>query len=149
MVVCGTATLVHLDDECVQDNLWSGEVLDARADVHSAASSSLVGYSDKPDPRTAPTNSIYCFPTWGEQLADFIVEVVRSPAFISTNSVGGLAGLCAAATAPEGAVRGVQLIDISLRGLHVKRQNAFQRPFVAALQRVSDAGFSSVRVCTG
>lgn len=41
-------------------------------------------------------NSIYCFPTWGAQIADFISEVVGGPAFIATNSVGGLAGLEAA-----------------------------------------------------
>lgn len=33
-------------------------------------------------------------------------------------------------------MRGVQLIDISLRGLHVKRQSPLSRPFVAAFQRV-------------
>jgi hypothetical protein len=33
-------------------------------------------------------------------------------------------------------VRGVQLLDISLRGLHVDRTPAWLRPFVAALQRV-------------
>lgn len=26
------------------------------------------GFSDKPDPRTAEPNSIYCFPRWGEQV---------------------------------------------------------------------------------
>lgn len=33
-------------------------------------------------------------------------------------------------------MRGVQLIDISLRGLHVKRTSPLARPFVALLQRV-------------
>lgn len=47
----------------------------------------------------------------------------------------GLAGLQAAIHAPSN-VQGVQLINISLRGLHVKRQNAVQRPLIAAFQRV-------------
>lgn len=54
----------------------------------------------------------------------------------STCLAAGLAGLCAARDAREGQVLGVQLIDISLRGLHVKRQNALSRPLVAALQKV-------------
>jgi hypothetical protein len=33
-------------------------------------------------------------------------------------------------------VRGVQLIDISLRGLHVKRTPPLLRPFIAAFQRL-------------
>lgn len=58
---------------------------------HRAYAIDLLGYgfSDKPDPRQAPPNSIYCFPNWGHQLVDFIKEEVKSPAFIITNSVGG------------------------------------------------------------
>jgi hypothetical protein len=33
-------------------------------------------------------------------------------------------------------VRGVQLINISLRGLHRQRQQPWQRPLVAAFQRL-------------
>ncbi len=47
------------------------------------------GYSDKPDPRGGPPNTIYTFDTWGAQLADFAAEVVGGPAFVSCNSVGG------------------------------------------------------------
>ena len=28
------------------------------------------GYSDKPDPKQAPQNSIYSFPNWGNQVTD-------------------------------------------------------------------------------
>ncbi len=65
-------------------------VLGAR---HRAFAIDLLGYgqSDKPDPRSAPPNSLYSFDTWGRQLADFIDQVVQSPAVISTNSVGGRA----------------------------------------------------------
>eukprot|EP00878_Enallax_costatus_P002483 GHUV01002663.1.p1 GENE.GHUV01002663.1~~GHUV01002663.1.p1 ORF type:complete len:406 (+),score=72.01 GHUV01002663.1:129-1220(+) len=93
------------------------------------------GYSDKPTPRGAPANSIYNFDTWGQQSVDFIQDVIGTPAHISTNSVGGLAGLTAGILRPD-LVKSVQLINISLRGLHVERQQPWQRPLVAALQRV-------------
>lgn len=70
------------------------------------------GYSDKPDPRAAPRNSIYNFENWGQQCVDFISEVIGSPAVISTNSVGGLAGLAAAIAAPK-LVTGVQVTHLS------------------------------------
>lgn len=47
------------------------------------------GFSDKPNPRTAAPNSIYNFENWGDQLTDFIEEVIGEPTYISTNSVGG------------------------------------------------------------
>lgn len=87
------------------------------------------GFSEKPDPRTLPPGSIYNFENWGQQCADFCRDVVGSPAFLITNSVGGLAGLQAAVTRPE-QVRGVVLLDISLRGLHVSKQPAPFRPLI-------------------
>lgn len=47
------------------------------------------GFSDKPDPRQAPPNSIYNFDNWGQQLVDFTEQVIGAPAYISCNSVGG------------------------------------------------------------
>lgn len=92
------------------------------------------GYSDKPDPSKAPPNSIYCFPRWGQQVVQFIDEVVQAPAVLSCNSVGGLAGLEAAILSPE-AVKAVQVINMSLRGLHVQRTNPLVRPVIAAFQQ--------------
>ncbi|KAF5833880.1 Alpha/Beta hydrolase protein, partial [Dunaliella salina] len=93
------------------------------------------GFSDKPDPRLAPTNSIYNFEVWGAQLVDFIQEIVQKPSFIITNSVGGLAGL-EAGIAREDLVKGVQLMDISLRGLNFRRIPQWQHPFLRAFQRL-------------
>ena len=45
----------------------------------------------------------------------------------------GLAALQAAVDRPD-RVRGVQLIDISIRMLHIRNQQAWKRPFVKALQ---------------
>jgi hypothetical protein len=39
--------------------------------------------------RGAPSNSIYNFDTWGQQLVDFTEQVITAPAYISSNSVGG------------------------------------------------------------
>jgi hypothetical protein len=39
--------------------------------------------------RQAEPNSIYNFHNWGEQLNDFIEQVIGQPAYISCNSVGG------------------------------------------------------------
>ena len=93
------------------------------------------GYSDKPDPKAggASPNALYSFETWGAQAVDFLKAVVGGPAFLICNSVGGIVGLQAAATAPSLA-RGVQLLDVSLRMLHVTKQAAWQRPAVAAVQ---------------
>lgn len=102
---------------------------------HRAFSIDLLGYgySDKPSPRLAPPNSIYCFENWGQQLVDFIEDKIGADTAIIANSVGGLAALQAALNSPS-RVTGVQLIDISLRGLHVQRQSPLARPFVSAFQ---------------
>jgi pimeloyl-ACP methyl ester carboxylesterase len=50
------------------------------------------GFSDKPDPKQAPSNSIYNFDNWGQQLVDFTEQVIGAPAYISCNSVGGACG---------------------------------------------------------
>lgn len=93
------------------------------------------GYSSKPNPLELEQNAIYNFETWSRQLQTFITEVVGEPSFIMCNSVGGVAGLQAAVDGPDN-VRGVVLINPSLRGLHVKKQPDAIKPFVKALQRV-------------
>jgi hypothetical protein len=47
----------------------------------------------------------------------------------------GIAGLQAAVDAPD-KVRGVQLLDISLRMLHTTKQQPWQRPLVSTFQRL-------------
>ncbi|CAN6175955.1 unnamed protein product [Urochloa humidicola] len=78
------------------------------------------GYSDKPNPREIREN-FYTFETWGEQLNTFCAEVVRSEAFFICNSIGGLVGLQAAVMEPQ-KCKGIVLLDISLRMLHIKKQ---------------------------
>jgi hypothetical protein len=115
--------------------------------------------------RLFPRNELYCFETWAAQVLDFVREVVGAPAFLICNSVGGaerrgpaaagapdaagagdvtrapargagIVGLQAAVDAGADTVAGVQLLDVSLRMLHVSKQAPWQRPLVAALQRL-------------
>ena len=100
------------------------------------------GFSDKPDPRSSPINSIYNFENWGRQIRDFIKEKIGKPTILSCNSVGGLAGLQAAIDEPE-LIPAVQVINISLRMLHESKQAPLAKPFVSALQktlRTTDLG---------
>ena len=99
------------------------------------------GYSSKPPP--AP--GLYSFETFAEQLRAFQDEVVRdeSGVFLVCNSVGGVAGLQAALDAASDAggpgakaVRGVVLLNVSHRGLHVSKQPPPLRPLIAAFQWV-------------
>lgn len=51
------------------------------------------GYSAKPDPKAQAAHTLYTFDTWADQLNDFIEHFVGEPAFLVTNSIGGVAGL--------------------------------------------------------
>eukprot|EP01025_Chloroclados_australasicus_P000878 TRINITY_DN10305_c0_g1_i1.p1 TRINITY_DN10305_c0_g1~~TRINITY_DN10305_c0_g1_i1.p1 ORF type:complete len:380 (-),score=11.60 TRINITY_DN10305_c0_g1_i1:328-1374(-) len=93
------------------------------------------GYSDKPSPSTSAPNTIYNFENWGQQIIDFAQHVNSSsgPVFLICNSVGGIAGLQAATMAPD-LITGVQIINISLRKLHVQNQPALLRPLIWTFQ---------------
>lgn len=91
------------------------------------------GYSDKPNPKLREKNEIYNFENWADQAVNFITEVIREPTYIVANSVGGCVALQAAVQSPS-LVKGVVLIDISLRMLHVKKQSPFARPIVKVIQ---------------
>ncbi|KAJ3684074.1 hypothetical protein LUZ61_013238 [Rhynchospora tenuis] len=90
------------------------------------------GYSDKPNPRELGGN-FYTFDTWADQLNSFCSEVVRDCAFFICNSIGGLVGLQAAVTDPS-ICKGIVLLDISLRMLHIKKQPWYGRPFIKSFQ---------------
>jgi pimeloyl-ACP methyl ester carboxylesterase len=92
------------------------------------------GYSSKPAPVEETPNSVYNFETWAAQLKDFCACVAGGPAFLVTNSVGGVAALQCAVSFPE-CVRGVVLMNVSLRGLHTSKQLPFMRPLITAFQR--------------
>lgn len=93
------------------------------------------GYSDKPSPNNAAPNSIYTFEEWAKQVLDFCSEIVKDSAFLICNSVGGIVGL-QAALIDSNAIRGLVLLNISLRMLHIKKQQWYIRPFVKAFQNI-------------
>lgn len=74
---------------------------------------------------------------------DFMDEFLpNEAAYIICNSVGGIAGLQMQIDDPS-KVKGLMLINISLRMLHVSKQAPFARPFVKAFQtllRETDIG---------
>ncbi|CAN4095038.1 unnamed protein product [Withania somnifera] len=93
------------------------------------------GYSDKPNPRELSVDNFYTFETWGDQLNDFCKDVVRDKAFVICNSIGGLVGLEAAVLEPQ-LCRGILLLNISLRMLHITKQPWFGRPLIKAFQNL-------------
>lgn len=93
------------------------------------------GYSDKPSPRNAPSNSIYNFENWANQVLAFRTEIVKDNAFLICNSVGGIVGL-QAALSDSSSVQGLMLLNISLRMLHIKKQQWYIRPFVRSFQNL-------------
>ncbi|OVA19586.1 Alpha/beta hydrolase fold-1 [Macleaya cordata] len=91
------------------------------------------GYSDKPNPREFGVNSFYTFETWATQLNEFCTNVIKDEAFFICNSIGGLVGLQAAVMEPQ-ICKGIVLLNISLRMLHIKKQPWFGRPFIRSFQ---------------
>ncbi|KAL9162302.1 hypothetical protein ABFS82_07G081000 [Erythranthe guttata] len=92
------------------------------------------GYSDKPKPQDLEQDYFYTFETWGSQLNDFCMEIVKDEqVFFVCNSIGGLVGLQAAVMDPS-ICKGIILLNISLRMLHVKKQPWFGRPLIKSFQ---------------
>ena len=107
------------------------------------------GYSEKPAPDRKRPNTVYSMERWGEQILDFVARVARggegegeggAPArrvFLICNSIGGIAALQAAkvdALTGRRAIDGLVLLNVSLRMLHEKKQQPWQRPVVRAVQ---------------
>jgi pimeloyl-ACP methyl ester carboxylesterase len=97
----------------------------------------LIGFggSAKPAPNT---EMAYTFETWSQQIADFCREVVADSVFLVGNSIGCIAAMQTAVDHPD-LVRGVALINCSLRLLHDRRratQPWFKRIGAPLLQRV-------------
>jgi pimeloyl-ACP methyl ester carboxylesterase len=78
------------------------------------------GLSAKPNPGDGID---YRFETWAEQLLDFCREVIGEPAFLVGNSIGCIAALQAAVMQPA-QVKGVAMLNCSLRMLHERKQAA-------------------------
>ncbi len=86
-------------------------------------------------------NSIkYCFDLWGDQIADFCIEKIKSPVYLVGNSIGGIVALRAAQILKD-RCNEVILIDCAQRTMDDKRLNTndllmnFLRPIIKTLVR--------------
>lgn len=100
---------------------WRKNIPDFAAS-HRVYAIDLLGYgrSDKPTPGE-PLD--YTFETWGRQVLDFCQQVVGRPAFLVANSIGCVVAMQTAVLAPDW-VRGVVLLDCSLRLLHDRKRQS-------------------------
>ncbi|KAK0604479.1 hypothetical protein LWI29_016028 [Acer saccharum] len=136
---CGTGKIVDISIlisrqlNCYSDH-WRKNI-PVLATSHRVYSIDLIGYgySDKPNPRDFCDKPFYTFETWGAQLNEFCKDVVKDQAFFICNSIGGLVGLQAAVMEPQ-ICKGMILLNISLRMLHIKKQPLLGRPLIRSFQ---------------
>ncbi|MBE9078361.1 alpha/beta fold hydrolase [Romeria aff. gracilis LEGE 07310] len=81
----------------------------------------LLGYGQSAKPTPGQPLS-YTFETWGQQIVDFIAEVVGEPTFLIANSIGCIVAMQAAVMAPT-QVRGMAILNCSLRLLHDRKRH--------------------------
>lgn len=127
---------------------WRQNVQAAAAAGLRTLALDLLGYglSDKPDPRqtkplvidSSDPGRFYSIPMWAAQAADFLREVAyigknATPAFVVSNSVGGLISLQLAVDYPE-LIKASMLLNPSLRKKHESKQKWFEKPLVPGLQ---------------
>lgn len=81
----------------------------------------LIGFgkSVKPFPGDPVT---YTFETWGQLVIDFCQEIVGEPTFLVGNSIGCVVAMQAAVLTPS-QVRGIAMLDCSLRLLHDRKRS--------------------------
>jgi pimeloyl-ACP methyl ester carboxylesterase len=92
------------------------------------------GLSAKP----TPTPDLYTFETWAQLVLDFSQTLIGEPVFLVGNSIGCIVALQAAVTAPT-QIRGVIMLNCSLRMLHERKRAALswpQRTFSPWFQRI-------------
>jgi pimeloyl-ACP methyl ester carboxylesterase len=80
----------------------------------------LIGFGSSSQPK--PSELPYTFETWGQQVADFVREVVGDRAILVGNSIGAVVAMQAAIYAPELIVKTV-LVNCSLRLLQEQNQS--------------------------
>ena len=96
----------------------------------------LIGFGSSAQPK--PSELAYTFETWGQQVADFVREVVGDRAILVGNSIGAVVAMQSAIYAPELIFKTV-LINCSLRLLQEQNQLDmpwFKRVGVKAVQNI-------------
>lgn len=90
------------------------------AQHHRVYAIDLIGFGRSVKPFPGQPLS-YTFETWGQQIADFCREIVGEPAFLVGNSIGCIVALQTAVSSSSW-VRGVAMLDCSLRMLHDRKR---------------------------
>lgn len=80
----------------------------------------LLGFGKSVKPRPSPAIA-YTFDTWGQLIVDFCRDIIGEPAFLVGNSIGCIVAMQAAVIAPD-QVRGIAMLDCSLRLLHDRKR---------------------------
>lgn len=96
----------------------------------------LIGFGSSAQPK--PSDLPYTFETWGQQVADFVREVIGDRAMLIGNSIGAVVAMQAAIYAPELVTKTV-LINCSLRLLQEQNQLElpwYRRAGVKAVQNI-------------
>ncbi|HBC43525.1 MAG TPA: alpha/beta hydrolase, partial [Pseudanabaena sp.] len=106
------------------------------AEHHRVYAIDLIGFGSSAQPK--PNELAYTFETWGQQIVDFVREVVGDRAILVGNSIGAVVAMQAAILAPDLITKTV-LINCSLRLLQEQNQLAmpwFRRLGVKAVQNL-------------
>jgi pimeloyl-ACP methyl ester carboxylesterase len=96
----------------------------------------LIGFGSSAQPK--PSELAYTFETWGQQVADFVREVVGDRSILVGNSIGAVVAMQSAIYAPDLITKTI-LINCSLRLLQEQNQLDmpwFKRVGVKAVQNV-------------
>jgi pimeloyl-ACP methyl ester carboxylesterase len=96
----------------------------------------LIGFGSSAQPK--PSELAYTFETWGQQVADFVREVVGDRSILVGNSIGAVVAMQAAIYAPDLIAKTI-LINCSLRLLQEQNQLDmpwFKRIGVKAVQNI-------------
>ena len=112
---------------------------------HNCYSIDLLGFGESSQPgalldyESFKENHVrYCFDLWGDQIAAFCKEVIKSPVYLVGNSIGGVVSLKAAEILKE-KCNGLVLIDCAQRTMDDKRLRKsdilmnFLRPVIKTL----------------
>jgi pimeloyl-ACP methyl ester carboxylesterase len=104
---------------------------------HRVYAIDLLGFGLSAKPTPTPEMP-YSFETWAQLILDFSQQVIGEPVFLVGNSIGCIVALQAAVTDPD-QVRGVIMLNCSLRMLHERKRQALpwaQRTFSPWFQKI-------------
>ncbi len=118
---------------------------DFLGNIYNCYSIDLLGFGESSQPgalldyESFKENHVrYCFDLWGDQIAAFCKEVIKSPVYLVGNSIGGVVSLKAAEILKE-KCNGLVLIDCAQRTMDDKRLGKsdilmnFLRPVIKTL----------------